>query len=86
MKYYNFFRSQIQTNGFPRLNKAQSQRLIDVLVMEARVNSLNEKDRSNPEIMNDYYREIRSLNELTRRRPPGELLRQMIKISLQSPD
>jgi len=86
MKYIEFFKTYTRANEFPKLNREQGQRMLDICYMEGRLSAIDGKDRSKTEVMNEYYREIRSLNELTKRKSPGVLFSEMRRISEKNPD
>jgi len=81
MKYSDYLSYHIKYYGIPKLNLEQYQRLMNIVFMEGHLSGLS--NNSNETVRNSKlrYRGIKSLNELTKRLPPQNLLIQMEKLS-----
>tara|TARA_R110000851_G_C13101390_1_gene568474 strand:+ start:13584 stop:13874 length:291 start_codon:yes stop_codon:yes gene_type:complete len=81
MKYSDYFSYHLKYYGIPKLNLEQYQRMMNIVFMEGYLSGLS--DNPSEKIKNSAirYRGIKSLNELTKRLPPQNLLIQMEKLS-----
>jgi len=80
MKYTDHFSFYLRNYGIPQLNKVQWERLLNIVFMEALITATSECG-SKAIKTTQTYRHTKSLNELTGRKKPEHLLREMLTLS-----
>ncbi|MAO10889.1 MAG: hypothetical protein CMC07_08410 [Flavobacteriaceae bacterium] len=81
MKYTYYFSDRIRNDGVPKLNQEQFRRMMNIVFVEGMLTAFNQPSVDRIDLMHKRYRDIKSLNELTKRLRPEILYDQMKRLS-----